>query len=108
MLRHFVILAAFAIAMAWTAPAYSQCANGRCARPVQAFLQAAPARKAVRATAHVAATAVRTSAKLAAAPVRFVGHAAHRAVERRPARRALRGAARVVFRPLARIRFACQ
>jgi redox-regulated HSP33 family molecular chaperone len=73
--------------------------------PVQSILQAAPARKAVRATAHVAATAVRVIARVAAAPVRVVGHAAHRVVERRPVRRALRGAARVVAAPVRRIRF---
>lgn len=109
-MRGFIVLAALAILAMSQAPTYADCANGQCRGPARAVVVGAAkvGATAVRATAHVAKAAVRTTARVAAAPVKALRHTAHAVREHRPARRVLRGAARVVFRPLARIRFACQ
>ena len=77
----------------------AQCPGGRCGRPV-ARIVAAP----VRATAQVARGTVRVAARTARAAVAIPTHTLRRIAEVRPARRVLRGAARVVVRPFRAIR----
>jgi hypothetical protein len=78
--------------------------------PVRSFFgEVQPVRKVAKATAAVTVRAARAAVVL---PMRAVKQTAAWIREHRPVRRAvgatLRGAARVVVRPLGRIRFRCQ
>lgn len=81
-----------------TAPAFGQCENGQCRRPV-AKAMAAPVRvvaavprvvaPVVRATAKVVVAAPRVAVRVAVAPAKAMKHAACKVRERHPVRRAL-------------------
>lgn len=99
-MRGIVFSLAVLLASFWlTAPAFGQCVDGNCRRPV-AKAMAAPVRVAaavprvvaratvpvVRAAVRAPVAAVRVTAKVAAAPVKAMKHVACNAQQRRYAR----------------------
>jgi hypothetical protein len=106
-MRQEVLIIVFAVlALGMVATSEAQAHN----TPVRSFFgEVQPVRKVAKATAAVTVRAARAAVVL---PMRAVKQSAAWFAEHRPVRRAVRatarGAARVVVRPLGRIRFRCQ